>query len=69
MRKGTIIGLAGLLLTLLSVTLFAVRGEQLSTANDQAPEFKEVGEWINTKPLHMKDLKGKVVVVHFWTFG
>ena len=69
MRKGLIISLAGLLLALLSMTLFTVRGEQLTTSNDQAPEFKEVAEWINTKPLQMKDLKGKVVVVHFWAFG
>ncbi|MBI3799509.1 MAG: redoxin domain-containing protein [Deltaproteobacteria bacterium] len=25
--------------------------------------------WINTEPLHLADLKGKVVMVEFWTFG
>ncbi len=34
-----------------------------------APEFKDIDEWINTKPLAMKDLRGKVVVLHFWAFG
>jgi hypothetical protein len=34
-----------------------------------APEIQGIDEWINTKPLSLKDLKGKVVVVHFWTFG
>lgn len=34
-----------------------------------APEFKDISEWINTPPLAMKDLKGKVVVVHFMAFG
>jgi hypothetical protein len=34
-----------------------------------APEFQGIDEWINSKPLSLKDLKGKVVVVHFWAFG
>jgi hypothetical protein len=35
----------------------------------KAPELRDVQEWINTKPLQLKDLRGKVVVLHFWTFG
>ena len=35
----------------------------------RVPELKGIEEWINSKPLSWKDLKGKVVVVHFWTFG
>jgi hypothetical protein len=34
-----------------------------------APELKGIDEWINSKPLQLKALKGKVVVLHFWTFG
>jgi hypothetical protein len=34
-----------------------------------APELKGIEAWINSKPLSLKDLKGKVVVLHFWTFG
>lgn len=34
-----------------------------------APELTGVTEWVNSKPLAIKDLKGKVVVVHFWTHG
>ena len=34
-----------------------------------APEFADVAEWINSKPLTMAGLKGKVVVVHFMAFG
>jgi hypothetical protein len=34
-----------------------------------APELKGIEEWINSKPLSWKDLKGKVVILHFWTFG
>jgi peroxiredoxin len=34
-----------------------------------APEFVGIEEWINSEPLTMADLKGKVVVVHFFAFG
>ena len=33
------------------------------------PEFRDVDEWINTKPLTFAKLRGQVVAVHFWTFG
>jgi hypothetical protein len=35
----------------------------------KAPEFEDITMWINSKPLTMTALKGKVVVVHFMTFG
>jgi thiol-disulfide isomerase/thioredoxin len=34
-----------------------------------APEFEGIDEWINSDALTMKELKGRVVVLHFWTFG
>jgi hypothetical protein len=34
-----------------------------------APEFEDITDWVNSKPLTMKALKGKVVVVHFLAFG
>ena len=34
-----------------------------------APEFVAKSEWVNGGPLEMAKLKGKVVVVHFWTHG
>jgi len=33
-----------------------------------APEFDKVENWINTEPLEMKDLRGKVVMLHFYAF-
>lgn len=34
----------------------------------QAPELTNE-EWINSEPLRLSDLRGKVVLVEFWTFG
>ena len=32
-------------------------------------ELRNVTQWINSEPLTMKKLRGKVVLVHFWTNG
>lgn len=35
-----------------------------------APDFPPDLEWVNTpRPLSLRDLHGKVVVLDFWTFG
>jgi peroxiredoxin len=34
-----------------------------------APEFRGVTQWVNSEPLTMAKLRGKVVLVHFWTNG
>jgi hypothetical protein len=34
-----------------------------------APELTGIEEWVNSKPLSLKGLRGKVVVLHFWAFG
>jgi thiol-disulfide isomerase/thioredoxin len=34
-----------------------------------APEFPRGTRWLQSKPLTLAELRGKVVVVHFWTFG
>lgn len=35
----------------------------------KAPEFTNLDGWINSKPLQLGDLKGKVVLVDFWTYS
>ncbi len=35
----------------------------------KAPEFQPVEAWLHSSPLTWNDLKGKVTVVHFYTFG
>lgn len=34
-----------------------------------APEFAGIQEWLNSSPLTMQDLRGKVVLVDFWTYS
>jgi thiol-disulfide isomerase/thioredoxin len=36
--------------------------------SEKAPEFRKSGVWINSTPLTLKSLKGKVVLVDFWAF-
>lgn len=33
-----------------------------------APEFTGIEKWLNSEPLTMQQLKGKVVLVDFWTY-
>jgi thiol-disulfide isomerase/thioredoxin len=42
--------------------------EHESSESATAPELA-TGEWINSKPLALNDLRGHVVVIDFWTFG
>src|SRR6478609_117385 len=34
-----------------------------------APDFSGISEWINSKPLTLQRLRGKVVLVDFWTYS
>jgi peroxiredoxin len=35
----------------------------------KAPELVDTAEWINSEPLKLEQLRGKVVVLHFYAFG
>jgi thiol-disulfide isomerase/thioredoxin len=53
-------------------TMFAVLFLMWAVVNarvgTKAPEIAS-HTWLNSHPLHLSDLKGKVVMVEFWTFG
>ncbi|HSX19305.1 MAG TPA: cytochrome c biogenesis protein DipZ [Candidatus Saccharimonadales bacterium] len=52
-----------------------IRGGETSLATGSdlkdlgpAPDFVGINNWLNSQPLKMADLKGKVVLVDFWTY-
>jgi thiol-disulfide isomerase/thioredoxin len=46
---------------------FGSSAEYKSSESGAAPELA-TGEWINSEPLKLKDLRGRVVLIEFWTF-
>ena len=53
----------------LAVLALPLAGQALSLRVGQpAPEVTG-GPWINSEPLTMEKLRGRVVAVEFWTFG
>ena len=42
---------------------------RLGRVSFKAPEFSDSAGWINSQPLRLEDLRGRVVAVHFWAFG
>ena len=41
----------------------------LAEAQRAAPNFVGISNWLNSGPLSIADLRGKVVLVDFWTYG
>ncbi len=42
---------------------------QVAAVQGTAPNFAGINKWFNSAPLNMADLRGKVVLVDFWTYG
>ena len=42
---------------------------KVELSNIKAPEIMTADEWINSEPLTLEKLRGRVVALHFWTFG
>jgi len=46
------------------------RGEETTSSDRRtAPEFAGITAWLNSQPLTMESLRGKVVLVQFWTYS
>jgi thiol-disulfide isomerase/thioredoxin len=52
-----------------SPNLPKVENVAASVTGKSLPEFQGISQWLNSAPLKIADLKGKVVLVQFWTFG
>lgn len=64
-------GLAGMLVILVLVALASPPAQPGEIKPRPAPKLPDTG-WLNTeggKPLRLEDLRGKVVLVEFWTFA
>ena len=60
----------GLVLVVAALAVAAVlpAGAQAPRAGSAAPEVTG-GPWINSPPLSLAALRGRVVLVEFWTYG
>jgi thiol-disulfide isomerase/thioredoxin len=57
------------LLATAAVALHAAPGNRSRLGpHDAAPDFAGIVHWLNSEPLTMADLRGKVVLVDFWTY-
>lgn len=46
-----------------------VASAQPVAVNTPAPRLQGIDAWLNSEPIELEKLQGKVVVVHFWAFG
>ena len=71
-RRTLLIAFAGLAVA--AVAAPGVAGDasiasQFAEARAAAPNFVGISKWFNSAPLSISDLRGKVVLIDFWTYG
>jgi peroxiredoxin len=66
--RGILSGVAVAVL-LAAGTAKSVCGNEGKGMDRQAPEFAGIARWINGDVIKLANLQGKVIVLHFWTFG
>ena len=54
--------------SLVAAAAFIATGASMSANAAPAPDFSGIDNWINSAPLSMQQLRGKVVLVDFWTY-
>src|SRR6201993_5580133 len=71
-RRSVLTTVAGLAAAAMAAPVLAGdnrRLVQLADARGVAPNFVGITKWFNSAPLSISDLRGKVVLVDFWTYG
>ena len=58
----------GLVLALVAMAAMPA-GAQVPRTGAAAPDVGGGGPWINSAPLALPTLRGRVVLVEFWTYG
>ncbi len=58
----------GMVLALACGAASALTGTSGGRVGSEAPEFQGIVNWINSEPLTMEQLRGKVVLIDFWTY-
>ncbi|WP_395822614.1 thioredoxin family protein [Collimonas sp.] len=56
------------IVTALAATVSTGASASALTKSFAAPEFTGIEKWLNSEPLTMQQLRGKVVLVDFWTY-
>lgn len=69
-RSNAIIFVAAIAASVAALTFAApsLGGDTAVSDQRQAPEFQGIDTWLNSQPLTASDLRGKVVLVDFWTY-
>ncbi|MEA3509737.1 MAG: hypothetical protein U9R33_04630 [candidate division NC10 bacterium] len=57
-----------LVLTLVGMVLIFFSRAEAASIGQPAPELTNT-VWINSAPLQLADLRGKVILLEFWTYG
>jgi hypothetical protein len=63
--------MSGILMGALSLALRGAvpASAQALRVGQPAPDFAGGGAWINSAPLTLPELRGRAVLVEFWTYG
>ncbi|MGE8619810.1 MAG: thioredoxin, partial [Achromobacter spanius] len=62
------IALGALLATSLAASVMPLTAQAGASTPTPAPEFSGIEHWLNSDPLTLASLRGKVVLVDFWTY-